>query len=138
MARKKRVGSSGLTVSTHRKTPAASARIRPSTSHWPVSRWGDDSTRYSAPGGLGIRVDSAMEPNAVVVPYYDSLIAKLITHGRDRQEAMARMRRALDEFVIEGIKTTIPLHRKIFNDPDFQKGHVSTTFLDRFLAGQSA
>jgi len=95
-------------------------------------------TKYSAPGGLGIRVDSAMEPNAVVVPYYDSLIAKLITHGRDRQEAMARMRRALDEFVIEGIKTTIPLHRKIFNDPDFQKGHVSTTFLDRFLAGQSS
>jgi acetyl-CoA carboxylase biotin carboxylase subunit len=95
-------------------------------------------TKYSAPGGMGIRVDSAMEPNAVVVPYYDSLIAKLITHGRDRQEAMARMRRALDEFVIEGIKTTIPLHRKIFNDPDFQKGHVSTTFLDRFLAGQSS
>jgi len=95
-------------------------------------------TKYSAPGGLGIRVDSAMEPNATVVPYYDSLIAKLITHGRDRPEAMARMRRALDEFVIEGIKTTIPLHRKIFNDPDFQKGHVSTTFLDRFLAGQSS
>lgn len=95
-------------------------------------------TKYSAPGGFGIRVDSAMEPNATVVPYYDSLIAKLITHGRDRQEAMARMRRALDEFVIEGIKTTIPLHRKIFNDPDFQKGHVSTTFLDRFLAGQSS
>ena len=70
-------------------------------------------TKYSAPGGLGIRVDSAMEPNATVVPYYDSLIAKLITHGRDRQGAMARMRRALDEFVIEGIKTTIPLHRKI-------------------------
>ena len=95
-------------------------------------------TKYSAPGGFGVRVDSAMEPNAVVVPYYDSLIAKLITHGRDRQEAMARMRRALDEFVIEGIKTTIPLHRKIFNDPDFQKGHVSTTFLDRLLAGQSS
>ena len=95
-------------------------------------------TKYSAPGGFGVRVESAMEPNAVVVPYYDSLIAKLITHGRDRQEAMARMRRALDEFVIEGIKTTIPLHRKIFNDPDFQKGHVSTTFLDRFLAGQSS
>jgi acetyl-CoA carboxylase biotin carboxylase subunit len=95
-------------------------------------------TKYSAPGGFGIRVDSAMEPNAVVVPYYDSLIAKLITHGRDRQEAMARMRRALDEFVIEGIKTTIPLHRKIFNDPDFQKGHVSTTFLDRFLASQTS
>lgn len=85
-----------------------------------------------------MRVDSAMEPQAVVVPYYDSLIAKLITHGRDRQEAMARMRRALDEFVIEGIKTTIPLHRRIFNDPDFQKGHVSTTFLERFLANQSS
>ena len=73
-----------------------------------------------------------------MVPYYDSLIAKLITHGRDRQEAMARMRRALDEFVIEGIKTTIPLHRRIFTDPDFQKGHVSTTFLDRFLASQTS
>ena len=95
-------------------------------------------TKYSAPGGFGVRVDSAMEPNAIVVPYYDSLIAKLITHGRDRQEAMARMRRALDEFVIEGIKTTIPLHRRIFNDPDFQKGYVSTTFLDRFLANHTS
>ncbi|HVG01379.1 MAG TPA: acetyl-CoA carboxylase biotin carboxylase subunit [Nitrospira sp.] len=95
-------------------------------------------TKYTAPGGFGVRVDSAMEPNAVVVPHYDSLIAKLITHGRDRQEAMSRMRRALDEFVIEGIKTTIPLHRRIFNDPDFQKGYVSTTFLDRFLANHSS
>jgi acetyl-CoA carboxylase, biotin carboxylase subunit len=91
-------------------------------------------TKYSAPGGFGIRVDSAMETNTMVAPHYDSLIAKLITHGRDRQEAIARMRRALDEFVIDGIKTTIPLHRRIVNDPDFQKGHVSTTFLDRFLA----
>ncbi|HSB44048.1 MAG TPA: acetyl-CoA carboxylase biotin carboxylase subunit [Nitrospira sp.] len=90
-------------------------------------------TKYSAPGGFGVRVDSVMESGAVVVPYYDSMIAKLITHGRDRQESMARMRRALDEFVIEGIKTTIPLHKRILNDPDFQKGHVSTTFLDRFL-----
>ena len=92
-------------------------------------------TRYSAPGGFGVRVDSAMASNALVVPHYDSMIAKLITHGRDRQEAMARMRRALDEFVIEGIKTTIPLHKRILNDPDFQKGHVSTTYLERFLAG---
>jgi acetyl-CoA carboxylase, biotin carboxylase subunit len=92
-------------------------------------------TKYSAPGGFGVRVDSAMESGAMVVPYYDSMIAKLITHGRDRQESMARMRRALDEFVIEGIKTTIPLHRRILDDPDFQKGHVSTTFLERFLAG---
>ncbi|MFO0700180.1 MAG: hypothetical protein U0236_13225 [Nitrospira sp.] len=71
---------------------------------------------------------------SVVVPYYDSMIAKLITHGRDRQESMARMRRALGEFVIDGIKTTIPLHRRILDDPDFQKGHVSTTFLEHFLA----
>ena len=91
-------------------------------------------TKYSAPGGFGVRVDSTMESGATVVPYYDSMIAKLITHGRDRQEAMARMRRALDEFVIEGIKTTIPLHRRIFNDPDFQKGHISTAFLEQLLA----
>jgi acetyl-CoA carboxylase biotin carboxylase subunit len=92
-------------------------------------------TKYNPSGGFGVRVDSAMESNVTVVPHYDSMIAKVITHGRDRQEAIARMRRALDEFVIEGIKTTIPLHRRILNDPDFQKGHVSTTFLDRFLAG---
>ncbi len=91
-------------------------------------------TKYSPPGGFGVRVDSVMESGSVVSPYYDSMIAKLITHGRDRQECMARMRRALDEFVIEGIKTTIPLHRRILDDPDFQKGHVSTTFLERFLA----
>ena len=91
-------------------------------------------TKYSPPGGFGIRVDSAMESGSVVVPYYDSMIAKLITHGRDRQESAARMKRALGEFMIEGIKTTIPLHRRILDDPDFQKGHVSTTFLERFLA----
>lgn len=91
-------------------------------------------TKYSPPGGFGVRVDSVMESGAVVAPHYDSMIAKLITHGRDRQESMARMRRALDEFVIEGIKTTIPLHRRILDDSDFQKGHVSTTFLERFLA----
>ncbi|MHC9062745.1 ATP-binding protein, partial [Nitrospira sp. CMX1] len=91
--------------------------------------------KYSPPGGFGVRVDSAMESGSVVVPYYDSMIAKLITHGRDRQESMARMRRALSEFVIEGIKTTIPLHRRILDDPDFQKGHVSTTFLEHLLAG---
>ncbi len=90
-------------------------------------------TKYSPPGGFGVRVDSAMESGSIVVPYYDSMIAKLITHGRDRQESMARMRRALSECVIEGIKTTLPLHRRILDDPDFQKGHVSTTFLERFL-----
>ena len=95
-------------------------------------------TRYVAPGGLGVRVDSSMETNSRVVPHYDSMVAKLITHGQNRDEAMARMRRALDEFVIEGIKTTIPLHRRIFNDAEFQKGRVSTGFLERFLATKSA
>ena len=89
--------------------------------------------KYHPPGGFGVRVDSAMESGTTVVPYYDSMIAKLITHGRNRQESIARMKRALSEFTIEGIKTTIPLHRRILEDPDFQKGHVSTTFLERFL-----
>ncbi|MEK6525293.1 MAG: acetyl-CoA carboxylase biotin carboxylase subunit, partial [Nitrospirota bacterium] len=79
-------------------------------------------TRFHTPGGFGVRVDSAMESHSTVVPHYDSMIAKLITHGQTREEAMARMRRALDEFVIDGIKTTIPLHRRIFNDAEFQKG----------------
>ncbi len=91
-------------------------------------------TKYRAPGGFGVRVDSAIESNTMVPPFYDSMIAKIITHGRTRQESIARMRCALDEFVIEGIKTTIPLHKKILNDSDFQKGCVSTTFLNRFLA----
>lgn len=94
-------------------------------------------TRYRPPGGFGVRVDSAMESNTMVVPHYDSMIAKLIVHGRDRQEALARMRRALSEFVIEGIRTTIPLHLRILSNPDFEKGYVSTSFLERFLAQQS-
>lgn len=94
-------------------------------------------TRYRPAGGFGVRVDSAMESGSMVVPFYDSMIAKLIVHGRDRAEALSRMRRALDEFVVEGIKTTIPLHQKILRDPDFEKGYVSTTFLERFLAQNS-
>jgi acetyl-CoA carboxylase biotin carboxylase subunit len=78
-----------------------------------------------------------MESQSTVVPHYDSLIAKLITHGQNREEAMARMRRALDEFVIDGIKTTIPLHVRIFNDAEFQKGRISTGFLERLLAHDS-
>ncbi|MBI5855894.1 MAG: acetyl-CoA carboxylase biotin carboxylase subunit [Nitrospirae bacterium] len=90
--------------------------------------------KFQPPGGFGVRVDSAMEADTIVSPNYDSMIAKLITHARTREESLARMRRALDEFVIEGIKTTIPLHRRIFNDAEFQKGRVSTGFLERFLA----
>ena len=95
-------------------------------------------TRYHPPGGMGIRVDSGMESQGTVSPYYDSLIAKLIVHGQTRDEAIAKMRRALDEFVIDGIKTTIPLYKRIFNDADFQKGRVSTSFLERFTANHLA
>jgi len=94
-------------------------------------------TKFCPPGGPGIRVDTAMDTTGIVHPYYDSMIAKLIAFGRDRDEAMARTRRALDEFVIEGIKTSIPLHRRILDHPDFQKGPVSTRFLDRLLALQA-
>jgi acetyl-CoA carboxylase biotin carboxylase subunit len=95
-------------------------------------------TKFCPPGGPGIRVDTAMDTTGFVHPYYDSMIAKLISFGRDREEAMARTRRALNEFVVEGIKTSIPLHRRILEHPDFQKGPVSTRFLDRLLAVQSA
>ncbi len=95
-------------------------------------------TRFHPPGGMGIRVDSGMESQGTVSPYYDSLIAKLIVHGQTRDEAIAKMRRALDEFVIDGIKTTIPLYKRIFNDADFQKGRVSTSFLERFTANHLA
>ena len=79
-----------------------------------------------------------MEPSGIVQPHYDSLVAKLIGYGRDREEALARTRRALDEFVIEGIKTTIPLHCRILDHADFQKGHVSTRFLERLMGSQTS
>jgi len=94
-------------------------------------------TKFYAPGGPGIRVDTAMDTSGVVTPFYDSMIAKLIGFGRDRAEALARTRWALDEFVIEGIHSNIPLHRRILDHPDFQKGPVSTRFLDRLLTLQS-
>jgi acetyl-CoA carboxylase, biotin carboxylase subunit len=89
-------------------------------------------TAFRVPGGPGIRVDTAAHGDAVIPPYYDSLIAKLIAYGRDRTEAIARMNRALDGFVIEGIQTTIPLHRRILADPDFAAGRIDTHFLDRY------
>ena len=81
-------------------------------------------TTFHMPGGLGVRVDTAVYQGYVIPPHYDSLIAKLIVSGRDREEAIARGRRALDLFVIEGIKTTIPMHRRILDDPDFMDGQV--------------
>jgi len=91
-------------------------------------------TAFHTPGGTGVRVDTAAYAEAVVPPYYDSLIAKLITHGKDRQEAMSRMARALEMFIVQGIYTTIPLHRRILADPDFQQGKFDTKFMERFLA----
>jgi acetyl-CoA carboxylase biotin carboxylase subunit len=91
-------------------------------------------TAFRVPGGPGIRVDTAVYADAVIPPYYDSLVAKLIAHGRDRAEAIARMHGALDGFVIEGIKTTIPLHKRILAEPDFVAGKFDTHFLER-LAG---
>jgi acetyl-CoA carboxylase, biotin carboxylase subunit len=88
-------------------------------------------TAFRVPGGPGIRVDTACHADAVIPPYYDSLIAKIIAHGDDRAEAIARMNRALDGFVVEGIKTTIALHKKILADPDFIAGKFDTHFLDR-------
>jgi acetyl-CoA carboxylase biotin carboxylase subunit len=90
-------------------------------------------TTFQPPGGTGVRVDSAAYADAVIPPYYDSLIAKLIVHGRDREEAISRMRRALEMFVIEGVKTSIPLHRKILADPDFAAGRLDTHFVERFV-----
>ena len=88
-------------------------------------------TAFQKPGGTGVRVDTAAHVDAVISPYYDSLIAKLIVHGRDRAEAVARMRRALGMFVIEGIKTSLPLHQRILADPDFEAGRLDTHFLER-------
>ncbi len=89
---------------------------------------------YRVPGGPGVRVDSAAFPGCVIPPYYDSLVAKVIVHAETRLEAIARMKRALAEFDIEGIKTTIALHRRIMDDPGFVKGKFSTGFLERFLS----
>jgi acetyl-CoA carboxylase biotin carboxylase subunit len=88
---------------------------------------------YVAPGGPGVRVDSHCFAGYTVPPHYDSLVAKLITHGADRDEALTRMRRAVSEFIVEGIKTTLPLHARLLADPRFAAGDYSTTFLESGL-----
>src|SRR5262244_3048515 len=93
---------------------------------------------FSVPGGPGVRLDTAAHSECTISPYYDSMIAKIIVHGRDRQEAIARMRRTLEMTVIEGIKTTIPLHLKILADPDFVAGRLSTAFMERFMKEKPA
>jgi len=89
-------------------------------------------TGFNAPGGTGVRLDTAAYAEAVVPPYYDSLIAKLVVHGANRDEAISRMRRALDMFIIEGISTSVPLHQKIMADADFRAGNFDTHYLLRF------
>jgi len=89
-------------------------------------------TAFNPPGGPGVRVDTAAYTQYVIPPYYDSMIAKLIVHADTREEAIMRMNRALDEFIIEGVKTTIPMHKKILADPDFQQGNISTKFMERY------
>ncbi len=91
-------------------------------------------TAFNTPGSTGVRVDTAAYAEGVIPPYYDSLIAKLIVRGRDRAEAISRMSRALEMFVVEGIFTSIPLHRRIMADPDFRAGNFDTKFMERFLA----
>jgi acetyl-CoA carboxylase biotin carboxylase subunit len=95
-------------------------------------------TTFHLPGGPGVRVDTAAHPECRIPPYYDSMVAKLITRGNNRMEAISRMRRSLEVMVVEGIRTNIPLHRRILNDPDFVRGNLDTGFLDRLLDQKNA
>lgn len=89
---------------------------------------------FHIPGGPGVRVDTHAYAQYMIPPFYDSLIAKLITSGKDRKEAIGRMKRALDEFIIEGVATTIPFHKRVMNDQDFQQGNFDTKYIERMLA----
>ncbi|MGC4084221.1 MAG: hypothetical protein QM736_19450 [Vicinamibacterales bacterium] len=91
---------------------------------------------FSVPGGPGVRVETFAHNDCTITPYYDSMIAKIIVHGRDRTEAIARMRRTLEMTVIEGIKTSIPLHLKVLADPDFVAGKMSTSFMERYMVAR--
>ncbi|WP_112309219.1 acetyl-CoA carboxylase biotin carboxylase subunit [Pseudogemmobacter bohemicus] len=93
---------------------------------------------FHAPGGLGVRMDSALYGGYSIPPYYDSLIGKLIVHGRDRPEALARLRRALGELVVDGIETTVPLFEALLNEPDIQSGDYNIHWLEKWLAAQLA
>ncbi|MFZ4762393.1 MAG: acetyl-CoA carboxylase biotin carboxylase subunit [Alphaproteobacteria bacterium] len=92
---------------------------------------------YHPPGGLGVRVDSALYAGYKVPPHYDSLIAKLIVHGKTREECLLRLRRSLEEFVVEGVNTTLPLHQKIIEEPEFQRGDYTIHWLENFLEKQA-
>lgn len=89
-------------------------------------------TMYMPPGGFGVRVDSAMYTGYSIPPYYDSMVAKLIVHADTREEAILRMKRALDEFIIEGVHTTIPFHLQLMDDEVFNSGEFDTNFLEQY------
>jgi acetyl-CoA carboxylase biotin carboxylase subunit len=93
---------------------------------------------YFAPGGPGVRIDSHAYPGYSIPPFYDSLVGKVIVWGRDREEAIQRMQRALDEYAITGIKTTIPFHQKVLAHPQFQKGDVTTDFIEKYMSPASS
>jgi acetyl-CoA carboxylase biotin carboxylase subunit len=93
---------------------------------------------FYVPGGPGVRVDTFAHEGCTIPPYYDSLVAKVMSHGRDRREAIDRMRRTLEVTVVEGIKTSIPLHLEILRHPEFVKGEVDTHFMERFMAQKKA
>jgi acetyl-CoA carboxylase, biotin carboxylase subunit len=95
-------------------------------------------TAFNVPGGNGVRVDTAQYAEGVVPPYYDSLIAKLIVHGATRAEAIAKMERALGQFIVQGIETSIPLHQAILADERFREGEFDTKFMERFLAERNS
>ena len=99
--------------------------------------WPGKITGYSVPGGYGVRVDSAAYENYTVLPFYDSLLAKLIVHAEDRPTAIRRMQRALGEYVVEGIRTNIPFHRAALAEEAFQEGHYDTRFVERLLASET-
>jgi len=93
--------------------------------------------QYHPPGGLGVRIDSAVYQGYVIPPYYDSLVGKLIVHGKTRAECLMRLRRALDEMVVEGIETTLPLFRALVREPDIIDGDYHIHWLEQYLAGKA-
>ncbi len=92
------------------------------------------SSHYHAPGGLGVRIDSAVYQGYTIPPYYDSLVGKLIVHGKTRQECLMRLRRSLDEFVVDGIDTTLPLFRALVREQDIIDGDYHIHWLEQYLA----
>ena len=122
-------GQSDLTINGHAIEVRINAERLPSFAPSPGR-----ISQYHAPGGLGVRMDSAIYDGYAIPPYYDSLIGKLIVHGRDRPEAIARLRRALGELIVDGIDTTIPLFRQLLDDPAILKGDYDIHWLERWLA----